>query len=359
MENQTRECSSYFSSIFEVYKRHFISNLEKINSIDKQIPLNNNRVIINNFIKEIKQPYLLFWGLITYNITNITGILKYFNVVKEKNFSLGETLENVIKTNSIKDLSFRNLFNFFSKSFYSMNGLIFRPGIMIPKTFIYLTGVFNFHLNERSDLKDYVYLIFSSFLLTIPFYYHMDGFLLNRLKFSRLEQNNIYYKNLYKKRLLSCSLYAFIDNFLLNMVFFKCLDLLEKFNEKTGVEFTYEKRKLEEVKNIGVENETLGRVLILNSSFIKRNYSSDKVYEYIFAGFITASVISPIETMYFIFRKNVFDVKMSLKNFNNLNEEGKFINAILLKKSFKMNLFRVFITNSLNCLLLLRSVERY
>jgi len=360
MENKIRENSIYFANIINVYKRNFITaNLKKINLNKKETTKNQKKTFLNNFIKEVKQPYLLFWGLITYNITNITGILKYFNVIKEKNYTLGETIENVIKSNSIKDLSFRNLFNFFSNSFYSLNGLVFRPGIIIPKTIIYLLGVFNFHINERADFKDYAYLLFSSFFLTIPFYYQLDNFFLHRLKFSRLEQDNHYFKNLKQKKILSSSLYAFIDNFFLNFVFFGCLDLFYKFNEKRGVELTYDKGKLEEIKNTGEENETLGRVLMLNSTFIKRNYSSDKVFEYFFAGFITASIISPVETLYFILRKNLFDSKMFLKNLNNTDLDGKSINAIILKKSFKMNLFRIFISNSLNCLLLLRSVETY
>lgn len=358
MENQTRRESSYFSSVFNVYKRHFISaKLEGFNLNENPKIEKERSFIFKNFIRDIKSPYLLVWGFMTYNLTNITGVLKYFNVVNEKNISLGETLENVIKTRSIKDLSFKNLYNFFLKSFYSINGLIFRPGIIVPKTFIYMTGVFNFHMNERSCLKDYTYLLFSSFFLTIPFYYMLDSFWLNRLKFSRLEQSNTHFKNLYKNKLLGSSLYTFIDNFILNAVFFGCLDLLDKFNEKRGLELTYDRKKLEEIKNIGEENETLGRVLLLNSTFIKRNYDSDQVFEYIFAGFITAVIISPIETLYFILRKNLFDFKMFMKNFNNSNEEGKSINAIFLKKNFRMNLFRIFISNTLNCLLLLRSVE--
>ena len=198
-------------------------------------------------------------------------------MVKERNLWLGQTLENVTKTKAINNFTFKNLVNFFSNSFYSINGLIFRPGIVIPKTFIYFCGIFSFYTSERSTLKDYSFLLLTSFVLSTPFYYMLDSSLLKRLKASRLEENNKYIKNLYKNKLLSSSLYAFLDNFLLNFLFFGCVDLLQKFNEHKGIELTFEQKKLDEIKKIGEENETLGRVITLNSSFIKRSLAIDKV----------------------------------------------------------------------------------
>lgn len=360
MDNYTREHSPFFANMLNMYKKNFITH--KLNKIGLKIEENKNiqeKIFLKSYIKELKHPYVFFWGFITYNITNIIESLKYFNVVKEKNLHLGETLENIIKSRSIKDLSVKNLFKFFSTSFTSINGLIFRPGIIIPKTFIYFSGVMNFYINERANLKDYAYLLFSSFFLAIPFYFQLDKFLLEKLRLSRLEQNNINFKNLSQNRLLTSTVYAFIDNFVLNMLFFGCLDLIGKINNKREIQLTYDQKKLDEIRNIGEENETLGRVLLLNSTFIKRDFSDEKVYEYFFAGLLTATLFSPIETLFFILRKNLYNFNLFMKNISIVSEEGNSLNAILLKKSFKMNIFRIMITHTLNCLLLQRSVKTY
>jgi len=348
---------SIISNSLILYKKHFIkANCNKYNENKNS---KNKNFLLYHFIKEIKRPYLLAWGVITYNMTNILGVLKYFHIVKEKSISLGETLENIVKTDSFKSLTFRNFFDFVTKSFYSINSLIFSPKIMLSRTFIYLTGVFNFHINERATINDYIFLLSSSFFLAVPFYYQLDNIIIKRLKFTRLEQSNLYLKNICQHKLLSSSIYAFIDNFLLNLIFFGCIDLLENFNYNRGFELTYEKIKLDELKKIADENETLERVLMLNNNFYKKNYSSDKVTEYFFAGFVASIIYSPIEALYFILRKNLYNIDLLKKNLNNLNEEGKSINAVLFKRNLKMNLFRIFICNSLNSLLLLRSVERY
>ncbi len=359
MEKQKKDYDSYFTSIFSIYKKHFIaSKIHKISfdTINNKKTKKNNSLI--NFIKEIKHPYLFGWGLITYNLTNLTAILKYFNLIKENTFGFGETLENVLKTRSMKDFSLRNLSKFFSSAFFKINSLIFSPGILAPKTFIYFSGLFNFYVNQRSTFSDYAYLFFTSCILSIPFYYQMDGFLINKLKLSRIEPNNPSLKNMYKNRLIFCSSYAFIDNFLLNLIFFGTIDLLNKFNEDKGIGLTYDKSKLNEIKNIVSDNETLERVLTLNPYFIKNNYVSDRIYENLFAGLITIIIYSPIETFLFMLRKNLFDKKLFMKNLNILNDEGKSIMGVLFKKNMRMNVFKVFIANSLNSLLLVKTIEK-
>lgn len=357
MEKQRTQSNSYFSNVFNIYKKNFIQG--NINKLNNKITTTSHKKFDFSFsiLNHIKEPYLFSWGFVIYLFPNVTGYIKYFNIIKEKNYGLGETMENILKTNKINKMSLASLGKFLSNSFLSINGLIFRPGIMIPKTFIYFSGLFQFYNSKRTSIKDYLDLLFTSFVLTIPFYHMLDNFILYRLKFSRIEENNLQIKNLKKMRVLSNTLYAFIDNFLLNLIFFGCVDVLHSLNEKTGADLTYDTKKLEQIKKIGEENETIGRVILLNSSFIKYDHDIYNIIDYMLAGFLTSVLYSPIETLYFIMRKNLYNVSSFMKNLNNLNPEGKLINFIILKKNFRLNLFRLFICNSLNSLLLMRTIE--
>ena len=358
MEKLFLKQSSYFQNNFLFYKNQLIQ--EKLNEKKKISPnlLIKKLQFHRYFFQHIENPNLFLWGFFTYNVTNLTGVIKLFNLIKEKNYGLGETVENILKTNKIKEMNFNNLYKFLSNSFFSINGLVFRPGILIPKGFIYFLGIFQFNFSERKTFSDLIYLFFSSFILSIPFYWQFDKFFLEKLKKSRIDQKNINLKNLYKYRIISNSLYAFIDNFLLNLIFFGCVDLFKSFNQKKGLEITYDKKKLEVVKKTAEENETLGRVVNLYNSFVKRDYYNINLIDYFFAGFITTIIYTPIETIFFVIRKNLFDKKLFLKNFENVNEDSKMINIVLLTKFFRLNIFRILICNSLNSLLIIKSIEK-
>jgi hypothetical protein len=346
------------------------SILNKISNRNKNIENNNNDIARNNiynikgknfyeilFDNKYFKSNLFFWGFFVSHFSNFFSTLKIFNLVKEKNLSLGNTIENIIFAREAKKNNFFNLWKFLSKSFFSINALIFNPKIFFTKSALYLSGFFSFAISDRKTYEDYLKLLICSFFLSVPFSISVEKFSLEKLNNSRLEKNNIHLRNYKKHVLFNCTVSTFLNNFLLNFIFFGSFDLLGKLGNQKGIEYTYDKRKIEEIFKIGNENETIARVLDLNPLFRKKSFVSDRILDLIFSCFITNIIFTPIESCYYIMRKYGYDYNSIKKNLNNSNFDGKNIHLIFLIKNFKMNMFKIFTINTVSSFIFLKINE--
>jgi hypothetical protein len=344
----------YISSITNKITNKNNNNNIDINNINN---INNKTYIEILFNNKYTKSNLFFWGYFVSHLSNFFATLKIFNLIKEKNLTLGNTIENIIFVREVKKNNFFNLWKILSKSFLSINALIFDPKIFLSKSALYFSGFFSFAVSNRKTFEDYLKLLMSSFFLSIPFSITIDKFSLEKLKNSRLEKNNIHLNNLRKNVLLNASISTFLNNFLLNFIFFGSFDILGRFGNQKGIDYTYDKIKIEEIFKIGNENETISRALDLNPLFIKKSVVSDRILDLIFSCFITNIIFTPIESGYLIMRKYGYDYSLIKKNLNNCDIDGKNIHSIFLIKNFKMNMFKIFTINTVSSFIMLKINE--